>query len=111
LRDLQSGLTKTQETRISVYLALLGAGVAVPGLSGAGLGLSEGSNSNPLLHRPFVGALVALCILSMGVIIFVRMAERVIEAVIAVRGIRLFPRCGRPHRGTRTQQAASARQH
>jgi hypothetical protein len=84
LRDLRNDLIKTQESRITVYLTVVGASVTALGLSET---LQKGLGVTLLALFPFVSALLALCILLLGVITFVRMVERAIETVIAIRGL------------------------
>jgi hypothetical protein len=84
LRDLRNDLIKTQESRITVYMALVGASVTALGLSAT---MSDKFGKDLIGVFPFVSSLLGFCILLLGSITFVRMIERAIETVIAIRGI------------------------
>jgi len=90
LRDLRNDLIRTQESRITVYLTVVAASVTALGLS---VSMQEKFGKDLFAIFPFISGLLALCVLLLGVITFVRMVERAIETIVAIRGInriRLF---------------------
>jgi hypothetical protein len=84
LRDWRNDLVKTQESRVTVYLTVVAASVTALGLS---ISAKREFGADILALFPFVSALLALCILCVGIITFVRLVERSIETVIAIRGL------------------------